>query len=181
MLQEIVLEAPVMLDDEIQNKIDGFRRSLHKELTDTFGKVGEGITYENQASWTLYKGMKYEQHLQGTFMCCELKDVFKMIIHLKDGDSIGIHYLEVEEQGKGIGSEIMNIILDLCDDMKFNVDLFATAFNTKYADVPVQQLTKHMIKHQEKANQRLRGWYNSFGFKSDLFKPFMMKYLVPQK
>ena len=176
-----MLQEMVMLDDEIQNKVNDFKDSLHEELSNTFGKVLAGVTYEPQASWTMYKGLKYEQHLQGTFGCYELDGVFKMIIHFKDDKSIGIHYLEVEEQGKGVGTEIINIILDLCDDMKFNVDVFATSFNTKYADVPVKQLTKYMLKHQEKANQRLRSWYNSFGFKSDLFKPFMMKYLVPQK
>lgn len=176
-----MLQEMVILEGKDEEKISNFRLSLHKELTDTFGQVGHGVTYEPQASWILYKNMKYDYILQGTFACYELEGVFKMIVHLKDADNIGLHYLEVEEQGKGIGSDIMNIILDLCDDMKFNVELCATAFKSKYADVPVKQLTKYMLKHQEKANQRLRSWYNSFGFKSDLFKPFMMKYLVPQK
>ena len=166
----------VILEGEADEKVNNFRNSLHKELTDAFGKVGHGVTYEPQASWILYKKVKYDYILQGTFAVYELEGVFKLIIHIKDADNIGIHYLEVEEQGKGIGSDIMNIILDLCDDLKFDVELFATAFKSKYANVPIPELTKNMIKHQDMANQRLRSWYNSFGFRSDMFKPFMMTY-----
>ena len=171
-----VMENVVMLNQEVQDKLHDFRFRVIEDLENAFGKLIQGITNEPQYSWGWDKKGEVIQENTGTFAVIQKTGVFELMLHLRGNNTIGLHYLKVYNKGKGMGTNIMNILLDACDDFNFNVELFASSFESEFAKIKYQDLTKKQIEATERANQRLRSWYNSFGFKKSMFSNFIMTY-----
>ena len=78
----------------------------------------------------------------------------------EDFDNIYLAAIKVHKQGQGLGTELMNKILDHCD--KNNVKLYLHPFPLEY--------TKENFNAKKALPlfYRLRDWYKSFGFVEQL-------------
>jgi hypothetical protein len=77
-----------------------------------------------------------------------------------DCKSLYLHGIEVIKKGHGLGTELMNKILDHCDNENINLKL--CAFPVEYSKDPFKYGTKRILPKYFK----LKDWYTSLGFKS---------------
>ena len=97
-------------------------------------------------------------------------------------DTVGLQYIEVFKEGKGMGTTILNIILDAADKYGVTIDVFASPFKCKYGNVPVNLIQRFMYKSMMKDTLRLINWYRDFDFVSTNKKePFRMQYKVTKE
>ena len=72
---------------------------------------------------------------------------------------VEIFWIETKDKCKGMGSDIVNKVLDTADEMGVDVRVLPVDFDTEWSGLePIQYL------------RRLREWYKSFGFK--YYSPF---------
>jgi GNAT superfamily N-acetyltransferase len=75
--------------------------------------------------------------------------------------SIEIYKIEVKNQGRGIGGELMNTILDVCDSLGVNCQL-----------IPVGDFVNQFSKTTP--TDILLKWYASFGFKKSVLSNYFI-------
>ena len=77
----------------------------------------------------------------------------------EDFKSLYLHAIQVNVKGKGIGTKLMNTILDHCD--KNNLTIRLHAFPIECSKDPFKFNIKNIIP----SYIRLKNWYQEFGFK----------------
>lgn len=161
-------------------KLETFFGLLEQYLKQFSEEFGAGYTAEpvEEASWAIWKGKRYTE-ITNTIHCAFRSSTYNLGIALLTQDKVGIQFLSVTDKGKGTGTKVINAILDAAEDSGITVEVFATPFDSKYADVPVSKLTRAMKEEQELSIIRLMDWYRSFGFESmDKKFPFKLQYKV---
>jgi len=101
---------------------------------------------------------------------------FKLIMSAVSEFKVEIFMIKSLKEIKGIGTNLMNNILDVSDELGINVDVipsdYDVEFRKKFEESPDtikgQGLTKYM--------KFLVSWYKSFGFKSSMFTPKLTYY-----
>ena len=82
-------------------------------------------------------------------------ECMKLQIMERSSTEVELFWIETGEKCKGLGSDIVNSILDTADELKKNVVVLPVDFDTEWSGMsPINYL------------RRLRAWYKSFGFKS---------------
>lgn len=112
--------------------------------------------------WEEKKTRYIENHKQLHIMNYE-NDYMKLQLYSHSFTCIELGWLEIYQPGKGLGTDILNTILDVADDMRIDIRVLPVDFkcgNTK----PIEYL------------RWLRSWYKSFNFKSYSKKSPALKY-----
>jgi hypothetical protein len=79
-----------------------------------------------------------------------------------DGNSVELHIIEVYNGNKGLGTELMNYLLDSADDMKIKVKLIPIAYKSSG--------TAEFITN----THRLKRFYMDFNFVPSRISPYMI-------
>ena len=141
-------------------------------------KAGTSGVMREEVSWAIWKGKRYTE-VVNTIHVAFSATTYNLAISILSKDKVAIQFLAATEKGKGIGTKVVNAILDAAEDSGVIVEVFASPFDSKYADVPVNKLTRAMKEEQERSIIRLIDWYRSFGFESlDKKFPFKLQYKV---
>ena len=120
-------------------------------------KVKAEIT-ENKGTHTMWKGKLWKSHQKNTALIGLQHEDFSIIFGEGTTTSIEIYMIETKTQNKGIGTLVMNQVLDLADELELDITLIPT---------PYKNL------NDDKYCTFLRTWYLSFGFKPSPFSPIM--------
>lgn len=159
-----------------------FFGKVNENLTNTIGKVDyNALPYATEElSWVLWNNKRITEVSNTQHWLYEPEDEsYRLVISVASQNSVKLQYIEVLEEGKGLGTTIMNCILDAADELGIQIDVFASPFKTKYANVPMSKLTRAMKKAQVKDTIRLINWYREFNFVSvDKKTPFILTYKV---
>lgn len=91
---------------------------------------------------------------------------FRLSLTPLNSNTIEIWWIQVFNKGNGLGSDIMNNILDISDEMGIGVKVIPVDIDNE--EMKVENL------------YRLRNWYKSFGFKSRNFNRTPELYYEPQ-
>jgi len=91
---------------------------------------------------------------------------YRLSLLPNNSNSIEIWWIQVYKKGKGFGTNLMNIILDISDELGIGVKVIPVDFDTEDENI------EHLY--------RLRSWYKSFGFKSKDFNRTPILYYEPQ-
>lgn len=82
-----------------------------------------------------------------------------------DSNTVELQWIEVYDNGKGLGSDLMNDILDVSDKTQIKVKVLPVDFK---------------FKEYGGYLNRLRDWYKSFGFTSKIYNNTPYLYYYPQ-
>jgi len=115
----------------------------------------------NCATQTMWKNKSWSKSHTNRAMVGLDSDDFQVLFCEGTTDSIELYMIEVKNQNKGIGTRVLNEMLDLADD-----------FGIKISCVP----TPYKNLDDAKYCSFLRQWYTSFGFKSSRLSPTMTYY-----
>jgi hypothetical protein len=136
--EELGVELLSMFGDEIRMKLDVPLSNIGTYVTNIHTEVASG-------------NGRYSEKKHQTPMF-ELKtDCFRLAFTKHSDDTIELYWIEVFDKCKGMGSELMNIILDTADEMGVNVRCIPTDMK---GDGNIKTL------------YRIRDWYRSFGFEA---------------
>ena len=106
------------------------------------------------------KGVYRESKSQCPIFSME-NDCFKLDFCQHDNKTVEIYWLEVKEKCKGMGTEIMNTILDVADEYAVNIRVIPSDFDIKGTNYNIYSL---------------RRWYISFGFINSINHPAVFTY-----
>jgi len=151
------------------HKLEKFLEQVNKNLTRQLGEVDyNSLPYATKEStWIIWNKKRiYEELNTQHWLFNPKNEDYDLMISIINEDTVSLQYIEVKEEGKGMGTEIVNCVLDAADDFDITVEVFASPFKTKYANVPVNKLTRKMLVSQQSAVVKLMNWYRSFDFKS---------------
>jgi len=92
---------------------------------------------------------------------------------IPDGNqSVELYWIETTKRGNGLGTDLINVILDISDEMNVKIKTIPADFD-KYKD-------SDKI-HGRGYLPELRDWYRSFGFKSTIISPCVFHYTPNSK
>ena len=167
------------------HKLKKFFKEVNTDLQQELGKVDYMSTPSaaEEASWVIWNKKRYKEviNTQMWVFIPEKKD-YRLMFSILGADTVGLQYIEVFKEGKGMGTTILNIILDAADKYGITIDVFASPFKCKYGNVPVGKVKGFMFKSMSKDTLRLINWYRDFDFVSTNKKePFRMQYKVTKE
>jgi len=132
-------------------------------FVDTYGydhsKVKAEIS-ESKNTATYWKGKKWYNTKKNTALIGLQHKTFSIIFGEGTTDSIEVYMIETKKQGKGVGTRVMEQVLDLADDFGLDVTVIPTAY-------------KNQDDHAYLSF--LRQWYYDLGFDHSAISP-VMKY-----
>lgn len=96
-----------------------------------------------------------------------LSDKYKLIFSEYDNQTVELWWIEVFNKGIGLGTEILNSILNVSDELEIRVRVIPVDFDNK------EKKIENLI--------RLRDWYKSFGFKSIDYNRTPVLFYEPQE
>ena len=100
------------------------------------------------------------------------EDAYKLVLFIDQHGRLVVDHIETLHKGNGLGTEIMNIVLDVCDLTETECVLVPTDL-TDYSYSKTKNAHELYTQVQKNTN-RLRNWYiSSFGFKA--MSPFTAK------
>ena len=113
---------------------------------------------------TMWKGKLWNSTSTNTGLIGLQHKTFNLILSENTTDSIEVYMISAKKQGKGIGTRVMEQVLDLADDLGINVTLIPTPYKNK---------------DDKQYLSFLRQWYYDLGFDHSVFSPVMT--YSPQK
>jgi GNAT superfamily N-acetyltransferase len=145
-----------MKDIQLVNKMKSFTEILSQKMGINKDDWELGIQNSTYSA-VLHNGKMWDSERKYNQLSIGYKDECIDIEFIEyDTDKFELYWFEVKgEQCKGVGTDALNHILDTCEETKINLIL-----------TPVPLTTCMLSKEYQPAIQRLRNWYNSFGFKS---------------
>ena len=155
-----------------------FANELNLMLEQSYGvdKVGFVPDIEEK-SRTLYKSKRYLNVFKGVGLCYSNDKLYLVCFNVLGDDKLALQYFETTVKGKGMGSNIMEMIISTAEKNGVTISLDAIPVNDG-------KFTRPNLNRQEQlvwdaATDRLIKFYERFGFKSFHRKqPFRMKYLA---
>ena len=146
---EILKEFQIKLNEKMRlNKNDWDKYSFIKRLI---------VFHKNKIFRT--KGVSYQMKIKN--------EDYRLSLIPNNSNSIEVWWIQVYKKGNGLGTDIMNNILDVSDELGIGVKV-----------IPVDIDSEEFVKGNL---YRLRGWYRSFGFKSRNFERTPELYYEPQR
>jgi len=118
----------------------------------------------NKGTETFWKGKLWTEWKEDVFGLGLSTDDFNLVLTACTSEIVEIYMIEAKTRNKGIGTDIMNKILDIADEFGITIKLVPSPYKNI---------------NDEKYYNFLREWYRSFGFIGSQFGP-TMKY-VPKK
>ena len=115
-------------------------------------------TIFNKGTETFWKGRTWTEWVSECAGIGYETDEFNIVFAEKSTDTIELYMIEAKERGKGIGTELLNQVLDLADEFGINIQLVPTPYKNV---------------NDKRYCSFLREWYASFGFKSNIYNPRM--------
>jgi len=92
---------------------------------------------------------------------------------IPDGNqSVELYWIETTKKGNGLGTDLMNIILDISDEMNIKIKAIPSDFDEYKGSNKIPG--KGYLPE-------LRDWYRSFGFKSTIISPCVFYYTPNSK
>lgn len=110
---------------------------------------------------------RYQQKLKNVHVLTFKTECYKLKLIPSTENCIEVYWIEVKdtERCRGLGSELMNTILDISDEL-----------NIKVKAIPCDMMGDGTIE----VLYRIRNWYRSLGFKPSKIEPASYHYL-PKK
>ena len=115
---------------------------------------------ETKNTATYWKGKEWYNTKKNSALIGLQHKTFSIIFGEGTTDSIEVYMIETKKQGKGVGTRVMEQVLDLADELGLDVTLIPTAYKNQN---DMQYLSF------------LRQWYYDLGFDHSTFSP-VMKY-----
>ena len=115
---------------------------------------------ETKGTETMWKGKLWKSEQKNSALIGLQHKTFSIIFGEGTTDSVEVYMIEAKLQNKGVGSRIMEQVLDLADDLGINITLTPTPYKNV---------------NDESYLAFLRQWYYDLGFDHSLFSP-VMKY-----
>ncbi len=113
---------------------------------------------EAKSTETMWKGKLWKSRQKNTAMIGLQHKTFSIIFAEGTTDSIEVYMIESKLQNKGVGTRIMEQVLDLADELELNVTLTPTPYKNV---------------NDDKYCAFLRQWYFDLGFDHSVFSPVM--------
>ena len=113
---------------------------------------------ETKGTHTMWKGKLWKSEQKNTALIGLQHKTFSLILGEGTTDSIEVYMIEAKMQNRGIGTRVMEQVLDLADEFGVNVTLIPTPY--KNVD-------------DEKYCSFLRQWYYDLGFDHSPLSPIM--------
>jgi hypothetical protein len=134
--------------------LESFVKEFSKMTNIPFDEFDNG--YNERVSETLIyqknnKFKKFKENRFGEFYKYE-NDIYKLKFCALNENLVELYWIEVYNNNKGIGTKLMNDILDAADEV--NVEI-------KLIPIPLYSFNDDL-----ESKIRLRNWYKSFGFRS---------------
>jgi hypothetical protein len=137
----------------ISESLESFVKEFSKMANIPFDEFENGFNerYSETLIYQKNKFKKYKENRFGEFYMYE-NDIYKLKFCALGENLVELYWIEVYENNKGIGTKLMNYILDAADEVSVEIKLIPIPFNTFRSDF--------------ESRIRLRNWYKSFGFYS---------------
>jgi len=164
-------------------KIEMFANELNLMLEQSYGEAKAGFFPDViEKSGTLYKGTRYTNEFKGVGLCISNREFYVVCFNVLGDDKLALQYFESTHKGKGVGSNIMDMITTTAKKNGVTISLDAIPCGDDITSVNWAFRSKNTRQQEEVWNQatdRLIKFYERFGFQSVHRKqPFRMKYLA---
>lgn len=113
---------------------------------------------ETKNTATYWKGKEWYNTKQNSALIGLQHKTFSIIFGEGTTDSVEVYMIEAKKQGKGVGTRVMEQVLDLADDLGINVTLIPTPYKNQ---------------DDQAYLSFLRQWYYDLGFDHSKFSPVM--------
>ena len=148
------------------DKLIGYNKNKPKGV-DTLERFTDVLTEKlgiSQEDWLPYiskieadvvwleKKKRYNEKRASVHIMNYENDCVKLQMYSLDDNTVELGWIEINQRCKGVGTYIMNCILDTADDLGINVRVLPVDFDCGNVE-PLKYL------------KWLRSWYKSFGFK----------------
>jgi GNAT superfamily N-acetyltransferase len=120
---------------------------------------------ESKNTATYWKGKEWYNTKENSALIGLFHKTFNIIFGEGTTDSIEVYMIETKKQGKGVGTRVMEQVLDLADDLGLDITLIPTAYKNQ---------------NDPQYLSFLRQWYYDLGFDHSAFSP-VMKYKYETK
>lgn len=162
-----------MLVQEFFNKV---QENLSKEIGEV--KLATLSTPSEESTWLTWNNKKIVETVGGIpFAFLPEDQSYNLFFFPIKEDVVKLQYIEVIETNKGLGTKILNCILDAADEVGIKIEIFSSPFKSKYANISSIKTPRSIKKLQMIDNWRLINWYRDFGFKSISKKtPYKLEY-----
>ena len=164
-------------------KVEKFYNELRDSLSRTkYGVEMGGIVDDViEKSRTLYKNKQYSSEFKGSGFCITNKEFYTICFNILDDNKVALQYIETQDKGKGIGSDIMKAVISTAKRIGVTIKLDAIpaggSLTIEYVRPNLN--TRSKKENWDKATDRLIKFYERFGFSSwHKNQPFRMRYLV---
>mgnify|MGYP002414218016 CR=1 FL=1 len=113
---------------------------------------------QTKGTHTMWKGKLWKSEQKNTALIGLQHKTFSLILGEGTTDSIEVFMIESKLKNKGVGTRVMEQVLDLADQLGINVTLIPTPYKNV---------------NDEKYCAFLRQWYYDLGFDNSPFSPIM--------
>ncbi len=120
-------------------------------FNDTFTAIGKDWFEDVSGLFTKYK---------------IFNDDFELIIFEDEKGHIVLDQIGVANKGQGLGTKIIDTLLNLCDKYDWTCVTVPTAIADESDSMPMALGAESFYKHLQKRTKRLRNFYSDFGFMS---------------
>ncbi len=101
-------------------------------------------------------------------------DDYTLIIAEDNENQIELYWIQVKNKNNGLGTKLVNIVLDIADEMKCSVKTIPSNFDkSSQEDMELGRFDEFGIQVYL---TKLREWYKSFGFNKSALCPAIFKY-----
>jgi len=177
----------VRLTDESSNTLIWFGIKLSEKMGVDFDTQFIRL-YGVNGTNIIYKGKQWSESKE----CASIQymdECISLTFTEVSEDTIELYFIEVlNEQCKGVGTNMINTILDVSDELGLNVKVIPSPFrtNNKFGDMIKEMeninLIRKELKNVDTTYERLKGWYRSFGFKNkSILQPYTLYYTPNSK
>ncbi len=148
-------------DKKVMEVVDAFREKVNFEKVIVANKrliAGNQGGNKMISSFFIDKGIK-------TSFAIKLEGAHVELIYNTTHNAIELWWLEVDNQSKGLGTKLMNDLLDVVEELGYKLYLTPVPFKNKKV---------YTNKQMHNAFVRLRNWYESFGFETITNEPSLI-------
>ena len=158
--QEYLMEYEFSMADRVS---EDFTHKVWDNLPKDFINLEHKITHIGHDFVSVpFKSIEYTKEYFNTVRHTIHSDRIQLEFCTKSKDTVELWWMETKPKGKGMGTQVLNTVLDAADELGIKVIL-----------CPIPQGEGAM------SITKLRQWYASFGFKGNMFNPYMT--YSPQK
>jgi len=156
---ELTTEELEKFLEDPKNVVQMFMGAFVEKYGYDHNKVKASIS-ETKGTETMWKGKLWNSTSTNAGMIGLQHPTFNLVLSENTTDCIEVYMISAKKQGRGIGTRVMEQVLDLADELGIDVTLIPSPYKNK---------------NDKQYLSFLRKWYYDLGFDHNMFSP-VMKY-----